>query len=36
MISDRIAPRLVPEIDIVPWRSTQLVVVTVCESTWKR
>lgn len=29
MISDRIAPRLVPEIDIVPWRSTQLVVVTV-------
>jgi ATP-dependent DNA helicase RecG len=29
MISDRIAPRLVPEIDIVPWRSTQLVVVQV-------
>jgi ATP-dependent DNA helicase RecG len=29
LISDRIAPRLVPEIDIVPWRSTQLVVVQV-------
>ena len=29
MIGDRIAPRLVPEIDIVPWRSTQLVVVQV-------
>ncbi len=29
MISDRIAPRLVPEIDVVPWRSTQLVVVQV-------
>jgi ATP-dependent DNA helicase RecG len=29
MISDRIAPRLVPEIDIVPWRSTQLVVIQV-------
>ncbi len=29
MISDRVAPRLVPEIDIVPWRSTQLVVVQV-------
>jgi ATP-dependent DNA helicase RecG len=29
MVSDRIAPRLVPEVDIVPWRSTQLVVVQV-------
>jgi ATP-dependent DNA helicase RecG len=29
MISDRIAPRLVPEVDIVPWRSTNLVVVQV-------
>ena len=29
LISDRIAPRIVPEIDIVPWRSTQLVVVQV-------
>ncbi len=29
MINDRIAPRLVPEVDIVPWRSTHLVVVQV-------
>jgi ATP-dependent DNA helicase RecG len=29
MISDRIAPRLVPEVDIVPWRSSHLVVVQV-------
>lgn len=27
LIADRISPRLVPEVEIVPWRSTQLLVV---------
>ncbi len=29
IISDSLNPRLVPEIDVIPWRSTHLIIVTV-------
>ena len=32
LISDRIAPRLVPEIDILPWRDTQVLAIRVHPS----
>ena len=32
LISDRIAPRLVPEIEILPWRRTQVLVLQVHPS----
>lgn len=32
LISDRIAPRLVPEIEILPWRRTQVLAVQVHPS----
>lgn len=35
LISDHISPRLVPEIEVLPWRRTQVLAVQVHPSPWR-